>query len=385
MYFSLDLSRAPTARVKVYARHRSCSVDDLERAAVGSSSNEPGDVRRFLRTLVPEANVPFEGRAPFTCYAFVGGAAAPATATTHFPINGYAPDDGVIRDRVAAYLGQVGLAPQTYLKALAAHANRPLERGVGLQSYASIRRHDGSPRMTVYLPVEVYTPGTVAAAPVPLGPCDASELRREVARIAIPNHPLLRRLRREAPDADGLRALAAAYALYAGNVRDSVRHSMRGADDGVRRLVVGRFRSAQWAALPVDPALSATPGAAPSLDVRMTGPSRNLIASLGRLAEAVDPYEAIGAWMAADVAHAQVSEWLQQEAPRLKGHVDVRPWESAEVPVNPEAPTSWVALVAGGVGSDHSEASRRGARRMVGALWAFLDEVYEALFCAPAP
>src|SRR5882724_3499451 len=46
-YFSLDLSSSPEARVKVYARHRNATVEDLELAALGCPTQQHGDVTQF--------------------------------------------------------------------------------------------------------------------------------------------------------------------------------------------------------------------------------------------------------------------------------------------------------------------------------------------------
>jgi DMATS type aromatic prenyltransferase len=166
MYLSLDLARSREARVKIYARHRRCTVSDLEDAASASSMYVRGDVTDFLNAVAPDAGGRFDGRAPLTCYAFVEGRGArPISATTHFPINGYATHDRVIRDRVYAYLHRVGLPAESYSRALSRFATRSLESGIGLQSYASFRRDRGQRRLTVYFPVEAYRPGKVASAP----------------------------------------------------------------------------------------------------------------------------------------------------------------------------------------------------------------------------
>jgi DMATS type aromatic prenyltransferase len=162
-YLSLDLSASPKARLKVYARHEQCSVRDLESAASASPWYQQGDVTQFLKTVAPDVDGVFRGRAPLTCYAFVQGRGdGPSSATTHFPINGYAKHDAEIAERVLQCLTWLKLPSEPYKRAMNAFANRPLERGIGLQAYVSFRRDQGKPRLTVYLPTEVYRPGTVA-------------------------------------------------------------------------------------------------------------------------------------------------------------------------------------------------------------------------------
>jgi hypothetical protein len=162
-YLSLDLSASPKARLKVYARHEQCTVGDLESAASASPWYQQGDVTQFLKIVAPDVDGVFPGRAPLTCYAFVQGRGdGPSSATTHFPINGYAKHDGEIAERVLKCLDWLKLPSDPYQRAMNAFANRPLDRGIGLQAYVSFRRDQGKPRLTVYLPTEVYRPGTVA-------------------------------------------------------------------------------------------------------------------------------------------------------------------------------------------------------------------------------
>jgi GNAT superfamily N-acetyltransferase len=162
-YLSLDLSPSPKARLKIYARHERCTVRDLESAASASPWYRQGEVTQFMKIVAPEVESLFHGRAPLTCYAFVQGRGdGPSSATTHFPINGYAVHDGEIAERVVRCLDWLKLPSDPYQRAMKAFANRPLERGIGLQAYVSFRRDQGKPRLTVYLPTEVYQPGTVA-------------------------------------------------------------------------------------------------------------------------------------------------------------------------------------------------------------------------------
>lgn len=162
-YLSLDLSPSPKARLKVYARHQQCTVRDLESAASASPWSQQGDVTQFLKTVARDVDSVFQGREPLTCYAFVQGREdGPSSATTHFPINGYAAHDGEIAERVLKCLDWLSLPSASYTHAMKAFANRPLDRGIGLQAYVSFRRDQGKPRLTVYLPTEVYQPGAVA-------------------------------------------------------------------------------------------------------------------------------------------------------------------------------------------------------------------------------
>jgi MoaA/NifB/PqqE/SkfB family radical SAM enzyme len=63
-------------------------------------------------------------------------------------------DDGVALERVSSYLG--GALGATYRRVVEAVAQRPLEAGVGLQTYASFRGERGVRRATAYLALEAY-------------------------------------------------------------------------------------------------------------------------------------------------------------------------------------------------------------------------------------
>ena len=199
-YFSLDLGRSLQARTKVYARHQMALPVDLERAASAGPSYRAGDIGKFLEMIAPDTAGAFTGRPPFTCYAFLGpDDERPSLVTTHFPVNGYAPHDDAITERVTAALDWLRLPTEPYARAVAAFANRPLASGIGLQSYASYKSDASDPRLTVYLPVEVYSPGTVARAEVPEAPVNFGEAAGRLrwwARSFV-HHPYLRRLKRE--------------------------------------------------------------------------------------------------------------------------------------------------------------------------------------------
>ncbi len=210
-YLALDLSESPDARVKVYARHFGCSVTDLEAVASASRSYDPGDLKAFLGLVAPDAeNDVFEGRSPCTCYSFVGGQGdIPVAATTHFPINSYAPNDGAVRHRVLACLERFGIASDSYARSIGAFANRPLDEDMGMHSYVSFRRYRGEARLTTYLAVEAYRPGTVEA-----GSNGRASGVVEVAKCfgqfdAISEHPFCRRMEREPIDARTLWILLA--------------------------------------------------------------------------------------------------------------------------------------------------------------------------------
>jgi DMATS type aromatic prenyltransferase len=172
-FVSLDLSIGSRARLKVYARHHDVGADDLERAALASASYEPGTIRSFLSLVgAPDR---LEGRAPWTCLAYVSGEASP-TLTTHYPINGYVRSDAQAVEASLACFERYGIDPAGYVSSMEVLAPGPLARVRGTQSYLSLRRGAESERLTVYLPPQSIRPQTVAGPTKPRALNDGSAL-----------------------------------------------------------------------------------------------------------------------------------------------------------------------------------------------------------------
>jgi DMATS type aromatic prenyltransferase len=196
-YLSLDLSPSHEARLKVYARHFACTIDDLEEVAGAARDHRPGDVREFLGLVAPRpGNDVLDGRAPCTCYTFVGGTDQPLAATTHFPINSYAETDSAVAQRVVSAFDRFGVSTDCYARAAMGFARRPLETGIGMHSYVSFRRYRDEVRFTTYLAVEAYRPGTVEGGGV-TGESGIIHAARIEPTENVVDHPLCRRLARE--------------------------------------------------------------------------------------------------------------------------------------------------------------------------------------------
>jgi DMATS type aromatic prenyltransferase len=155
-YFSLDLSTHREARVKVYTAHYNTSAEQVEAAISEAQGYVPGQAVEFCQAL-SGAQQRFEARPILTCLSFVQGSATPTTGTVHLPVRAYAHHDGIVRDRVLAYMPEQG--KRIYQRTLEAFANRRLEDGVGMQTYVSLRQERGRRRLTVYLAPEIYDVG----------------------------------------------------------------------------------------------------------------------------------------------------------------------------------------------------------------------------------
>ncbi|GAA4013775.1 DMATS family aromatic prenyltransferase [Allokutzneria multivorans] len=155
-FFSLDLGERLRSRVKVYASHYAADTTDIERAARLARGVEPGRLRDFCY-LVGGGPGPFAARPLISSYAFVeGDNDRPSGYTLHLPIRDYVTDDQQSRARVNALLSQHGFPTAPFERALGVMARRPLEGGVGMIPYASLRLGLVRPGVTIYLASELY-------------------------------------------------------------------------------------------------------------------------------------------------------------------------------------------------------------------------------------
>src|SRR5690606_35049162 len=130
----------------------------------GAARYAPGEVSSFVRAMAGDRER-LSRRATFTCSAFHEGSAEPSATTVYVPVCAYSDHDAAAVERVGGYLETHGLDPAAYRELLSGYADRDLEEGVGMQSWAAFRRLSGA-RLTVYLATEarrVFPPGSVPA------------------------------------------------------------------------------------------------------------------------------------------------------------------------------------------------------------------------------
>lgn len=166
-YFALDLVNSHTARVKIYIHHHYATLEELEIACSVANNYVPGEACKFAQAM-SGGNQLLSLRSPFTCPSFIeGNDERPEETTLYIPVCAYAHDDRVVSDRVHKYLMSHNLDSSLYNRILKSYATRPLESGVGMQSWVSYRRQQRKPRLTIYLSTEsyrVYSPGSVPAS-----------------------------------------------------------------------------------------------------------------------------------------------------------------------------------------------------------------------------
>jgi hypothetical protein len=158
IYFSLDLSETSEARAKLYVAHRHATAQDVARALEPCPGFGATEVERWCKLLLGGRG-PFHDRPPITCYALRLGTCDLHTTTLHLPVRRYAADDFEIARRICGFLR----FPQrvSYMRAVTEFAERPLETGAGLQTYASLRASPGREAVTMYLAPEVYSSSSV--------------------------------------------------------------------------------------------------------------------------------------------------------------------------------------------------------------------------------
>jgi DMATS type aromatic prenyltransferase len=155
-FLALDLRPGPRSRVKVYVAHHCVRAVDIERAARAARGVLPGLAKDFCQ-VVGGPRVAFTRRPLVSCYAFVSGVGdVPSGYALHLPIRDYVADDEVARGRATALLKCHGADPSVLDRALKIMAERPLDAGVGLISYVSLRMGQLRPGITVYLSSEAY-------------------------------------------------------------------------------------------------------------------------------------------------------------------------------------------------------------------------------------
>jgi DMATS type aromatic prenyltransferase len=172
LYFSLDLSKEQASRVKIYIAHKDATAEDLEAVMSHAKEYVPGEAQAFCERLQGGKGRLQGARSTLTCLAFTSDDdERPYSVTLHFPLRCYANDDQDSMRRLRSVV-----EPRSYEvleRAVQALARRPLEAGLGLVQWASMRWQRGHLRTTFYLATEAYgtvAPRVVEPAVVPVDP-----------------------------------------------------------------------------------------------------------------------------------------------------------------------------------------------------------------------
>ena len=394
LYFSLDLAATPEARVKIYLRHHRATAQDLEAALALAPQLESGHAARMIHAL-GGGEGPFATRAIVSCFSYVDGdVERPSEATLYFPIGSYVAHDLEATTRISAYLKEIGVSTSAYEAAVEAMAWRPLDRGVGLQSYVSVRHKHGQPRLTMYFSPEAYStqppralPGSVVAA---RAPTPVEIVRRHEAE-PLTDHPFFRRLRREPVNHSRLWTLMSNFkialvddfprmlsSLVARVEADSIRCVLakqlndelgNGDFNGAHKSLFAKLMGA------LEPWRS-------SLDEAVVhAPGRALRRELERLYFEAEPSEGVGATLLVEVYGKHVDQFLGDEFRRqdVVGGESLA-WltlhEDLEVDHADDSLTLAELLPEGAARA----AAVRGAEAVAGASRAYFDALYELCF-----
>jgi hypothetical protein len=112
----------------------------------------PSDVSSWCNAVVGK-QTRFNERPLLSCFSFTQADQRPC-GTIHIPARCYVENDHVLFERILGLMDDV--SGELYKSTVRALIARPLDSGRGFQTYVSMRRSKGLPRMTVYLAPEVY-------------------------------------------------------------------------------------------------------------------------------------------------------------------------------------------------------------------------------------
>lgn len=154
-FFALDLTDDSDTRVKVYFRHPSMPLAELNRVASFASTHDAERATRAYRAVYGDADQ--VSNSPMTCLSFRSGCHGAVEANVYLRLPGNAPSDAEAGRRIADVMRGEGLEPEPYLAMLEQFAPRSLAGTVGLQELLAYRT-GGRPRadLGVYLRCGVY-------------------------------------------------------------------------------------------------------------------------------------------------------------------------------------------------------------------------------------
>lgn len=395
VYFSVDLVASAQARVKVYLRHRDADVEDIERAVAVARGTTRGEAADFCRRMTLSQG-PFDARPIITCLSFSDPAdPRPASATVHVPVWTYAPNDRVSRDRIRGYLEARGFPPEPFDRVIEAHARRPLDAGVGMLVYASLRC-DEDARVTVYLAPEAYQvfpPSAPRRSRRTPPPPPATELSHHFEDDTLADHPFFHRLAREPVSLERLWLVMA-------NIREGVVRNFpwRAAqvvanvpDDRIRCLIakqlddeLGEGNYARAHKVLFDKLVDGlAPWARAGRPEVLFAPGRALAPKLDALFASADPFEGLGALMIMEIFGKQVDRALGDE---FRRQTEVPPpileWLTLHETLELDHADDSLELARLLPDEDAVRSAWRGAEKTSAAGHAFFDGMYRLCFAS---
>jgi DMATS type aromatic prenyltransferase len=176
-YFSVDLGDELGARTKIYLADAWANQDSICDFADRAGLARRGELRDLLRRLTRDVE-PHDGRPIQLCLAFRDGDPSP-DLTVHVPVRSYVESDEQALARACDLLDP----PSRSLlrRGVEQMAQRSLDAGRSLVTYAALRRTQGTLGVTVYLSPELYS--IAAPRSLPVGSVPAHSFIRELGDV----------------------------------------------------------------------------------------------------------------------------------------------------------------------------------------------------------
>ncbi len=393
-YLSLDLSCAPSARVKVYVRHSNATIDDIPRIIGAKDAlSKTGPI--FASAMLGGGRR-FDRRPLFSCHAFVQENAWGAQGRTlYVPVESYAGSDVEIATRLTSYLMSREIDPEPYLKAKASMSNLGAsmareDRHRGLHSYVGLREEASGPRVTVYFSPNVLDGRPSHSMPHTL-PLPAQEIVNRYENVEVlADHPFLVRLAREPVDVGKLWLVMANF--WHGVVHDfpkRLSHIVAKVDDDRIRCIVtkqlhdelgeGDFEKAHKAMFEFL-VQSLVPFRLPGDDMLLLAPGKVFSQRLGSSIYASDAYESIGALMLIEIYGKQV-DMLMATQFRRQNQVDMAALKWLHLHENLEQDHADDSLkLADLIPQSELAAAWKGAQAVVDASREYFDSLYQLAY-----
>jgi DMATS type aromatic prenyltransferase len=392
VYFSLDLAADSHARVKVYLRHHDATPTQLEAALSAARNYVSGDAIEFCQAMAPEQNT-FSAKPAISAFSWVDGDnATPSTGTLHLPISNYTTDDRQVCDRLDLYFIQHGLPVSVYQSAIKSLAARPLETGVGMHSYTSLRREQQQRHVTLYLNPEVNIvkpPKTTIQTQPSSDLPNLTEIVAHYEQNSLADHPLLQRLQREPVNPQqiwlilkNLRELAIHFSRRLAHIIGTTQ------DERIRCLLtkqlndeLGNGKLDRIHRKLFEQMIDAiNDWQIPSFTAEMLAAGKELNQGLEYIYLESDPYMAIGAGIVMEVYGEQFTEWLYHEFQKTTLDLATVPWLTLHEELEVEHVEESLAInrfVA--ESTEHAVAAQAGMKWSCVASWQFLNVLYR--FC----
>ena len=149
-HFSLDLTNAEHARIKVYVRHYGLSFKRLGKLFELARGNVAKDAIEFSERMTGHDSS-FVDRPVFTVYHYSGPRpVSPERVVLNIPSFPYSKNDFIANKRMREYLDKHDIPSKAYEQCLRTMSNIPLEQSEGVHCYWSFTSMNQSPRVTIY-------------------------------------------------------------------------------------------------------------------------------------------------------------------------------------------------------------------------------------------